>query len=191
MRPQRQDALRRTRSLRLGRPVGHLRAREPNLRGTHSCSYCRSYSPLPIRFRTVNPAFLASEIETGLSSLGVLKVEITRLTRFLQAGQCVSSGALTGRRSVNRPPQTTHPPWPSHTSYSYSGIIQTSVLRLQHHTNLSRIGFPRSRHSALTIYPPTPLDSSGKCWFGTRVRTVHRVSDLRRTRTPGTWCTAR
>lgn len=172
MRPPSQEALRRINSLRLGRSVRHQRGRGPHVHGTHSGSYCRSYSPLPIRFRTVNPAFLASEIETGLSSLGVLKVEITRLTRFLQAGQCVSSGALTGRRSVNRPPQTTHPPWPSHTSYSYSGIIQTSVLRLQHRTNLSRIGFPRSRHSALTIYPSTRFNSSGKCWFGTRVRTV-------------------
>jgi len=150
--------------------------------GTHRRSYCRSYSPLPIRFKTVKPAFLASETESGFSSLGVLKVEMTRLTRFLQAGQCVSSGALTGRRSVNRPPQTTHPPCPSHTSYSYSGIIQTSVLRLQHRTNLNRIGFPRSRHSVLTIYPSTGFDSSGKCWFWIWGCTVPCVSNMRRTR---------
>lgn len=47
---------------------------------------------------------------------GVLKEEISFRTGFLQAGHFVSSGALTGRRSVNRPPQAIQPP--SETSYS-------------------------------------------------------------------------
>src|SRR5262245_27183189 len=48
--------------------------------------YCRSYSPLPRRFRTVNPAFLASEIDC---TLGELNEEKTFRTGFLQAGQFV------------------------------------------------------------------------------------------------------
>ena len=79
--------------------------------------YCFSYSPLPTRFRTVNPAFLASEIDTAL---GELNVDHTLLTGFLQAGQFVNCGALNGRRSVNLPPQTLHSP--SHNSYSYIGM---------------------------------------------------------------------
>src|SRR6266446_8585038 len=78
--------------------------------------YCRSYSPLPRRFRTVNPAFLASEMETGFNLIGELKVEITFRTGFLQAGHRLSSGALKGRRRVNFPPQTAQ--FPSHSSYS-------------------------------------------------------------------------
>lgn len=47
--------------------------RESSFRETQG--YCRSYSPLRTRLRTVKPAFLASVIESGLSSLGVLKPE--------------------------------------------------------------------------------------------------------------------
>ena len=46
-------------------------------------AYCRSYSPLLTFFRTVKPAFLASEIETVF---GELKDEKTLRTGFLQAG---------------------------------------------------------------------------------------------------------
>ena len=52
----------------------------------------------PIRFNTVKPAFLASEVETGLSLVGVLKVEMILRTGFLHNGQHVSSGAVSGRR---------------------------------------------------------------------------------------------
>ena len=56
--------------------------------------YCRSYSPLPVFFKIVNPAFLASENESGLSLIGELKVEMILRTGFLQAGQWVNSTAL-------------------------------------------------------------------------------------------------
>jgi hypothetical protein len=79
--------------------------------------YCRSYSPLLTRLRTVNPAFLASEIE---SFLGELKVDHTLRTGFLQAGHLVNGGAESGRRKVNFPPHTTQ--LPSQSSYSYKGI---------------------------------------------------------------------
>ena len=78
--------------------------------------YCRSYSPLLTRFNTVNPAFFASLTESGLVIVGVLKAENTFRTGFLQAGQCVSGFALSGRRSVNVPPQAAQEP--SHSSYS-------------------------------------------------------------------------
>jgi hypothetical protein len=79
--------------------------------------YCRSYSPLLTRLRTVNPAFFASEIETVL---GELKVDHTRRTGFLQAGHLVNGGADSGRRKVNFPPHAAH--FPSQSSYSYKGI---------------------------------------------------------------------
>ena len=79
-------------------------------------SYCRSYSPFLIFLRTVKPAFLASEIERGLSLCGVLKLEMILRTGFLHAGHLVSSGALKGRCRVNDPPQALQSP--SHNSYS-------------------------------------------------------------------------
>src|SRR5437868_2831760 len=84
-----------------------------------SPDYCRSYSPLFTRFSTLNPAFLASEIE---SFRGELKVEKTRRTGFLHAGHFVKGAAESGRRSVKFPPQTLH--WPSRSSYSYRGIVK-------------------------------------------------------------------
>ena len=80
--------------------------------------YCRSYSPLLTRLRTVKPAFLASEIE---SVLGELKVDHTRRTGFLQAGHWVRCGAESGLRKVNFPPHAAQ--FPSQSSYSYKGII--------------------------------------------------------------------
>ncbi|HEX3100587.1 MAG TPA: hypothetical protein VHQ01_02285 [Pyrinomonadaceae bacterium] len=65
---------------------------------------------------TVNPAFLASEIESGFNLCGVLKLEMILRTGFLQAGHFSSGGADSGRLSVNLPPQTTQ--LPSHSSYS-------------------------------------------------------------------------
>jgi hypothetical protein len=62
---------------------------------------------------TVNPAFFASENETVFA---VLKLEIIFRTGFRHEGQTFNSGALSGRRNENRPPQTAHPP--SHNSYS-------------------------------------------------------------------------
>ena len=58
------------------------------------CGYCRSYSPLLTRFSTLNPAFLASEIE---SFRGELNVEKTRRTAFLHAGHFVKGVAESGR----------------------------------------------------------------------------------------------
>jgi hypothetical protein len=78
--------------------------------------YCRSYSPLPTRFRTVNPAFLASVIESGFSFVGELTWEMIFRTGFLQSGQFVSGGRDAGRRRLNFPLQTLHSP--SHSSYS-------------------------------------------------------------------------
>ena len=85
-------------------------------RGAH----CLSYSPLLTRFSTVNPAFLASEID---KVLGELKVDQTRRTGFLQAGHWVKGEADSGRTRVNLPPQTLQSP--SQSSYSYNGIILT------------------------------------------------------------------
>ena len=84
---------------------------ETELRG-----YCFSYSPLFTRFKTVKPAFFASDTESGLSFCGELKLEKIFRTGFLHAGHFVKAGALAGRRKVNFPPHTTHPPW--HNSYS-------------------------------------------------------------------------
>jgi hypothetical protein len=47
---------------------------------------------------------------------GVLKAEINLRTGLRQAGHAVSSGAVTGRRSVNLPPHAAQ--FPSHSSYS-------------------------------------------------------------------------
>lgn len=85
------------------------------IRASRFC-YCRSYSPLPIRLSTLKPAFLASEIESGLSFIGELNAERILRTGFLQAGQCVSGDAERGRCRVNLPPQTLQ--LPSHNSYS-------------------------------------------------------------------------
>jgi len=78
--------------------------------------YWRSYSPLLTRLSTVNPAFLASETESGLSFTGELKDEMILRTGFLQAGQAFNGGADNGRRRVNFPPHTLQSP--SHNSYS-------------------------------------------------------------------------
>ncbi len=78
--------------------------------------YCLSYSPLLTFFKTVNPAFLASETESGFNFTGELNVEIILRTGFLQAGQCVSGAAESGRCKVNLPPQTLQSP--SQSSYS-------------------------------------------------------------------------
>ena len=59
--------------------------------------YCLSYSPLLTFLSTVNPAFLASEMDSGLSLCGVLKPEMILRTGFLQAGQFVSGLADSGR----------------------------------------------------------------------------------------------
>lgn len=85
-----------------------------------SQSYCFSYSPLLTRFKTVNPAFLASGTESGFSFIGELKLEMIFRTGFLQAGQAFSSAAVTGRRRVNRPPHAAQVP--SQSSYSYRGM---------------------------------------------------------------------
>jgi hypothetical protein len=52
--------------------------------------------------------------------MGELKEEMIFRTGFLQAGQAFNSGAVTGRRRVNRPPQAAQVP--SQSSYSYSGM---------------------------------------------------------------------
>jgi hypothetical protein len=87
-------------------------------------AHCFSYSPLFTRFNTVNPAFFASEIETGLVIEGVLKLESSLRTGFLHAGHWVSGFASNGRRRVNRPPHTLQDP--SHNSYSYSGMAMVA-----------------------------------------------------------------
>ena len=66
----------------------------------------------------MNPAFLASEIE---SFLGELKVDHTRRTGFLHAGHLVKGAAESGRRKVNFPPHTAQ--LPSQSSYSYNGMV--------------------------------------------------------------------
>jgi len=68
------------------------------------------------RFSTVNPAFLASVIESGFSRVGELHVEIILRTGFLQAGHWTKGAALKGRRNANLPPQARQSP--SHSSYS-------------------------------------------------------------------------
>lgn len=75
--------------------------------------YCRSYSPLFTRFRTVNPAFLASETDRFL---GELNADHALRTGLLHAGQSVSGLAESGRKRVNFPPQTLQSP--SQSSYS-------------------------------------------------------------------------
>jgi hypothetical protein len=71
---------------------------------------------LLIRLKTLNPAFFASEIESGLSFTGELKGEMTLRAGLLHAGHFVKGGAESGRRKVNLPPQTLQSP--SHNSYS-------------------------------------------------------------------------
>ena len=88
--------------------------------------YCRSYSPLLTRLRTVNPAFFASEIE---SVRGELKVDHTRRTGFLHAGHLVNGAAESGRRRVNFPPHAAQVP--SHSSYSYKGIVVSLKFTFQ------------------------------------------------------------
>jgi len=75
--------------------------------------YCRSYSPFPTRFKTLNPAFLASEMD---NFFGELKVENNLRTGFLHAGHLVKGAAESGRLRVNLPPHTAQAP--SHNSYS-------------------------------------------------------------------------
>lgn len=93
-----------------------MRLNKSGLRANTGIRYCRSYSPLLTRFRTVKPAFFASETESGLSFTGELKAEMILRTGFLHAGQCVKGDAESGRRKVNLPPQTLQAP--SHSSYS-------------------------------------------------------------------------
>jgi hypothetical protein len=88
----------------------------PNPAGAAALPHCRSYSPLLTRLSTVNPAFFASETESGLSFTGELKVEMILRTGFLHAGHLTSGGAESGRRRVNLPPHTLQSP--SHSSYS-------------------------------------------------------------------------
>lgn len=78
--------------------------------------HCFSYSPLLIFLSTVNPAFFASEMESGLSFCGELKLEMILRTGFLHAGQFVSGLAESGRFNVNFPPHTLQSP--SQSSYS-------------------------------------------------------------------------
>lgn len=73
--------------------------------------HCRSYSPLLTRLSTVNPAFLASDTDTGLSILGEWTREMTLRTGFLHKGQCVNGGAFSGRRSSKPLRQATQPPF--------------------------------------------------------------------------------
>src|SRR4051812_34546703 len=79
-------------------------------------NYCFSNSPLPMRFKTVNPAFLASEIESGFSLVGELNDEMILRTGLRQSGHFSKGGRLTGRFNVNFPPQTLQSP--SINSYS-------------------------------------------------------------------------
>ncbi len=78
--------------------------------------HCFSYSPLPSRFSTVNPAFFASLTDKGFVFCGELKPEINLRTGFLQAGHAFNSVAVMGRRKVNLPPHAAQ--LPSHNSYS-------------------------------------------------------------------------
>src|SRR5688572_11180359 len=78
--------------------------------------YWRSNSPLPMRLRTVKPAFLASLMERGLSFCGELKLEMILRTGLRQRGHFSRGGRLTGRFNVNLPPQTLQSP--SISSYS-------------------------------------------------------------------------
>jgi len=55
-------------------------------------------------------------MESGFSFIGEVNVEMTLRTDFWQAGHWVNGAALSGRRSVNRPPHAAHSP--SHGSYS-------------------------------------------------------------------------
>jgi hypothetical protein len=93
--------------------------------------YWRSYSPLPNRLNTLNPAFFASEIETDF---GELNVDQILRTGFLQAGQFVSGLAERGRCNVNLPPQTGQPP--SQSSYSYNGINENSKFEVRNSKQL-------------------------------------------------------
>jgi hypothetical protein len=81
-----------------------------------AAAYCRSYSPFPTRFKILNPAFFASTTDNGFVSFGVLKVEITFRTAFLQRGHFSRASRPIGRCNENFPPQTLQSP--SHTSYS-------------------------------------------------------------------------
>jgi hypothetical protein len=82
----------------------------------HSHVYCFSYSPLPTRFRTVNPALLASAMDNGFNLVGELTCEMIFRTGFRQSGHLASGGREAGRRRLNWPPQTLQSP--SHSSYS-------------------------------------------------------------------------
>src|SRR5438034_9868621 len=100
--------------------VGSNRAQERKLHQTVQSApfhrHCFSYSPLLTLLSTVNPAFFASVMESGLSLMGELNEEMILRTGFLHAGQFVSGLADSGRRSVNLPPHTLQSP--SHNSYS-------------------------------------------------------------------------
>jgi hypothetical protein len=71
---------------------------------------------LEVFFNTVNPAFLASVIDNGFNNDGVKNPEMILLTGFRHDGHCLRSGAVTGRRNVNRPPHAAQEP--SQSSYS-------------------------------------------------------------------------
>src|SRR6266567_6041739 len=117
--------------------------------------YCRSYSPFWTRLRTLNPAFLASEIERAL---GELKVENTFRTGFLQAGHFVNGAAESGRLRVNLPPHTLQPP--SHSSYSYSGI------RIHHFLSANALmnGLNRSIGTGKKVVVLCSLEISRMVW---------------------------
>jgi hypothetical protein len=68
------------------------------------------------RFKTLNPAFLASVTDNGFIIDGVEKPEMIFRTGFRHAGHAFSSGADNGRLKVNLPPHAAQ--FPSHNSYS-------------------------------------------------------------------------
>ena len=63
------------------------------------CRYWRSYSPLLTRFRTVNPAFFASETESGFATEGELNegLEPSLPTPAPNREGAMRSRALAGR----------------------------------------------------------------------------------------------
>jgi hypothetical protein len=71
---------------------------------------------LPTRFKTVKPAFFASEMESGFSFMGELTVDMSFRTGLRQRGHFSRGGRLAGRRRLNFPPQTLQSPLQS--SYS-------------------------------------------------------------------------
>jgi hypothetical protein len=83
---------------------------------TGAAIYCRSYSPFPTFFNTVNPALLASETESGFSFVGEFTREIILRTGLRHSGHFVRGARDAGLRKLNFPPQTLQSP--SQSSYS-------------------------------------------------------------------------